>query len=222
MILNIKKEDNDMQCTSYHNFLHKKIPYLHALQENREMGARYLDPKYSRWMSTDPALGDYVPLAPINDEAKRHNSNLPGMGGVFNTVNMNLYHYAGNNPIKYTDPDGRETTLEDFAYKKRMKLNQAVRDNLNFTSSDSMACDKFVTKVLTDAGCLPKNWPDPDWTNVKGYRNFLKNDLSKIASGGWNIVIMISDNPIIELGGEVWKTDPTRVIIKSCGLAKIA
>ena len=50
------------------------------------------------WISTDPALGDYVPLAPINDEAKRHNRNMPGMGGVLNTVNMNLYHYAGNNP----------------------------------------------------------------------------------------------------------------------------
>jgi hypothetical protein len=29
------------------------------------------------------------------------------MGGVFNTVNLHLYHYAGNNPVKYTDPDGR-------------------------------------------------------------------------------------------------------------------
>jgi membrane-bound inhibitor of C-type lysozyme len=29
------------------------------------------------------------------------------MGGVFNTVNLHLYHYAGNNPAKYTDPDGR-------------------------------------------------------------------------------------------------------------------
>ena len=70
-------------------------------------GARYLDPKYSRWLSGDPALGDYIPKAPIDDEAKKHNENLPGMGGVFNVVNLHLYHYAGNNPVKYEDPDGR-------------------------------------------------------------------------------------------------------------------
>lgn len=60
------------------------------------------------WISTDPALGEYIPQAPIDEEAKRHNQNLPGMGGVFNAVNLNLYHYAANNPIKYTDSDGRD------------------------------------------------------------------------------------------------------------------
>ena len=69
-------------------------------------GARYLDPKYSMWISCDPALGEYIPQAPINDEAKQHNQNLPGLGGVFNTVNLNLYHYAANNPVKYVDPTG--------------------------------------------------------------------------------------------------------------------
>ena len=58
------------------------------------------------WISTDPALGNYIPQAPINDEAKKQNQNLPGMGGVFNTTNFNLYNYANNNPIKYTDPNG--------------------------------------------------------------------------------------------------------------------
>ena len=74
-------------------------------------GARYLDPKYSRWLSTDPALGEYIPKAPIDEDAKKHNENLPGMGGVFNVVNLNVYHYAGNNPVKYVDPDGEASIL---------------------------------------------------------------------------------------------------------------
>ena len=54
------------------------------------------------------AVNDYIPLAPVNDEAKKRNQQLPGMGGVFNVVNFQLYHYAGNNPVKYTDPDGKQ------------------------------------------------------------------------------------------------------------------
>ena len=68
-------------------------------------GARYLDPRYSRWISTDPALGEYIPSA--GKATASEAGSLPGIGGVFNTVNLQLYHYAGNNPVKYTDPDGR-------------------------------------------------------------------------------------------------------------------
>jgi RHS repeat-associated protein len=74
-------------------------------------GARYLDPKTSRWLSGDPALGDYLPVAPLDDEEKKRNANLPGMGGVFNYVNLHVYHYAGNNPVKYVDPDGSKNIL---------------------------------------------------------------------------------------------------------------
>ena len=33
------------------------------------------------------------------------------MGGAFNHINFNLYHYAGNNPVKYVDPNGKASIL---------------------------------------------------------------------------------------------------------------
>ena len=72
-------------------------------------GARYLDPRTSRWLSVDPAIwqGDFLPSAPNSDAARRRNQNLPGQGGVFNTINLHVFNYGNNNPVRYVDPDGR-------------------------------------------------------------------------------------------------------------------
>jgi RHS repeat-associated protein len=67
-------------------------------------GARYYDARVGRWISPDPAILEYLPTGNKNKDA-----NLPGMGGVFNTVNLSLYHYVANNPVKYIDPDGKKT-----------------------------------------------------------------------------------------------------------------
>ena len=50
--------------------------------------------------------GDFIPVAPNSDQARQHNQNLPGMGGIYNVINLHVYHYGGNNPIIYLDPDG--------------------------------------------------------------------------------------------------------------------
>jgi len=109
----LEKSDNNGENYLPYRFTGKELDSETGLYY---YGARYLDPMYSRWLSTDPALGEYIPQAPISDEAKKHNQNLPGMGGVFNTVNLSLYHYAANNPIKYTDPDGKKVFNKSNEY----------------------------------------------------------------------------------------------------------
>jgi len=87
-------------------------------------GARYYDARMSRWISTDPALaeGKYFPKP--NDYDTEHDfywyilndasGKLPGMGGVYNAHNLNVYCYSLNNPVKYYDPDGNVTIAIEY------------------------------------------------------------------------------------------------------------
>jgi RHS repeat-associated protein len=98
-------------------------------------GARYPDSKTGRWLSTDPALAEYIPEAPVNDAARKRNGSLPGMGGVYNTINAHLYHYAGNNLVKYTDPDGKWFLIDDLIIAIYLKIK---------TNSDSSVWDLMI------------------------------------------------------------------------------
>jgi hypothetical protein len=59
---------------------------------------------------------------------------MPGLGGVFNYVNMHVYHYSANNPIKYVDPDGR-IILPVASYSK-MNQGPWAQNNTTLNNTD--------------------------------------------------------------------------------------
>ena len=68
-------------------------------------GARYLDPKTSRWVSGDPA--GYELMNPMDTKGK------PRQG--YSIVEAtNWYSYVSNNPVKYVDPTGMEGVREEL------------------------------------------------------------------------------------------------------------
>lgn len=79
-----------------------RTPYLFNGKELDEetglyyYGARYYNPRTSRWLSVDPAFDEYLGIKP---------QDLPNRG-VFNSNNLPSFSYSLNNPILYTDPNG--------------------------------------------------------------------------------------------------------------------
>ena len=158
-------------------------------------GARYLDPKYSIWLSADPALGEYIPGAPVNEEAKKRNGNLPGMGGVFNTVNLHLYHYAGNNPVKYVDPDGRWTDKMKAAVDAAVGLGKTYTHGTwnpeTKKTEGAWDCDVFVQYIINlekSGASLPSSFKEATETNVATHLTNMKDDLKDAPEKGTNIV----------------------------------
>ncbi len=95
----------------------QRTPYLFSAKELDEetglyyFGARYYDPRTSVWQTPDPILDKYLPSGDKEKDAK-----LPGMGGVFNGLNLGLYTYGHQNPLKVKDPDGRYAWVDDAVF----------------------------------------------------------------------------------------------------------
>ena len=185
-----------------------KLPFRFTGKEMDEetglyyYGARYLDPKYSRWLSGDPALGEYIPKAPIDDEAKKHNENLPGMGGVFNVVNLHLYHYAGNNPVKYTDPDGRET---DTSLNNLKKVAKEIRAT---GSIDGKNIYLSPTNLRRD-GCFARASIIAEGLRAKGYKvDYAFANNPKIPGGKEDQRFNYHIAASVEVDGKTYVVDP--------------
>jgi len=191
-------------------------------------GARYLDPKTSRWLSGDPAMGEYFPVAPVNDEAKKHNGNLPGQGGVFNYVNLHAYHYAGNNPVRYIDPDGRDDVEEqeaamqaylEEAWKSKTygpdlevydeqfsisdRITKSAEVNLGRKYGNGNQCDDFVENVLAGAGVNSS-----DYFAGSAATTTVQEHIDKVTRNGTNISEPTEGAYVVFMNGSPKNLDP--------------
>ena len=83
-----------------------------------------------------------------------------------NHINSNLYHYAGNNPVKYTDPDGRspvydpDGNLIGVTEDSGLQSNPLVMNTEDF--SPKMSTEEAANKNLGIEGlngeCAVKNF----------------------------------------------------------------
>lgn len=76
----------------------------------RYYGARYYDPLLLRWISSDPLYQAMPELAKTE----------PQRG--------NWYAFTVNNPIRYSDPDGRDVTLGDVWDEAKAKADAVAKD----------------------------------------------------------------------------------------------
>ena len=141
-------------------------------------GARYLDPRTSRWLSGDPAMGEYVP-APGQDPSK-----LGGMGGVYNIINLHTYHYAGNNPIKYVDPDGRD--IRELSDREWEIVRQVKDECAYFIDQMRNELRDYIfgrsENISSELQESAKFWFNIDITDKTNARRIL-DDLLKIRNG---------------------------------------
>ncbi|MCF0242910.1 MAG: RHS repeat-associated core domain-containing protein, partial [Treponema sp.] len=162
------------------------LPYKFTAKEMDEetglyyYGARYLDPKYSRWLSTDPAMSDYM-------------AGSDAGGGAYNATNFSLYNYGNNNPIVYQDPDGRSPLgfMLASAVVSYIKNNMPSKEE-HFNRNDNQknfsynrvedALASGFTKLGTQTGENPENL-DNCHENGKGSPSPSGNDKYTMSDG---------------------------------------
>ena len=103
----------------------------------------------------------------------------------FTSINLHLYHYAGNNPVKYTDPDGKESV---YSVK--------YSDNFYGFSTDFSTVDGVVKSLY---GLIPfvGGFIHEGIINIFGFKTIDQNS-------GYNKLMSIA-SPILDLSSNAGK-----------------
>ena len=99
-------------------------------------GARYLDMRYSMWISVDPLMYD--------------GTFWDGEGnsvGVFDAKTLSIYSFSFNNPLNVTDPDGRDIVIKGKNNSKIVVKTSLISFEANM-SSGALAMDFGGQHVL--------------------------------------------------------------------------
>jgi RHS repeat-associated protein len=106
-------------------------------------GARYYNPRASIWYGVDP-LAVYNPVMETQFYGDgEHN------GGVFYWGNLNPYIYTYQNPIKYVDPNGKQTLSYNIYGDNPQTRSQVAGEYLELSKNINMASFALVDTFLT-------------------------------------------------------------------------
>lgn len=96
-------------------------------------GARYYEPQISAWLSADPILNKYI-------------SGKGSQGGVYNSINLNSYNYAHQNPVSKIDPNGKNVYAPPGGLAKGSYYKVYNNGNYGFEYSGKAPFNEYIAK----------------------------------------------------------------------------
>ncbi|MEL3907630.1 MAG: hypothetical protein P1P64_01290 [Treponemataceae bacterium] len=139
-------------------------------------------------------------------------------------VNLQLYHYGGNNPIKYVDPDGRTTEDGDevtvIIYynredQKEFKKAAETASNLYSNRTNTYLIGVYTADDFKSQWSLLKAYFDVNNMQVDNMEVFLHGDANNLYFKGSNLhandVAFLDDFPFSE---------NAQMILHSCNIGK--